>query len=163
MGTDSKSRIVSIDPGTRFLGWAYFERKQLIECGLIKGQGLADMLDRCYQRMPDIVSVFKPTKHVVIEIPQVYVQRKMKGDANDLIKIALVAGYIGSLFNSVDFVLPRTWKGTVDKDVMCKRVLDRWMNDRERVLLASKGIPKGQINNTIDAIGVGMHWLGRHR
>lgn len=99
----------------------------------------------------------------VIEKPQAYTQRFLKGDANDLITIALVAGWCASFFEKSEFVLPRAWKGTVDKDVMCKRIENRWMNERERELFASKHIAKGQLNNTLDAIGVGMHYLGRHR
>ncbi len=153
-------RIVSIDPGTRFLGWAEFEGKQLAGCGIIKAKGLDDML----AKMRGGFGKFGGERwQAVIEIPQVYVQRKMKGDANDLIKIALVAGYVGALFHEPVFVLPRTWKGTVEKDVMCKRVENRWMNERERELLYARKIPKGQLNNTLDAIGVGMHYLGRHR
>ena len=150
-------RLVSIDPGVRFLGWAFFHNKRLMDCGLLKAKGLDDMLERCRQFESYDVD------HVVIEKPQVYIQRKMKGDANDLITIALVAGYVGAFFKHVNFVKPRDWKGTVDKEVMCKRVVSRWMNEREREILARLQIPKSYVNNTVDAIGVGLHWMGRNR
>ncbi len=154
-------RLVSIDPGTRFTGYAWFNDKRLVDCGIIKAKGLALMLVRCRYYFEECAHVVAPL--AVIEKPQVYTQRKMKGDANDLITIALVAGYCASFFENSEFVLPRTWKGTVDKDVMCKRIVNRWMNEREQEILGSKGIPKSQINNTIDAIGVGLHHLGRNR
>ncbi len=150
-------RLVSIDPGVRFLGWAFFNNKRLVSCGVKKAKGLNEMFEQC--------KVFESydVDLVVIEKPQVYIQRKMKGDANDLITIALVAGYVAALFNDVDFVKPRDWKGSVEKEVMCRRVVNRWMNEREREILAAKQIPKSYVNNTIDAIGVGMYHLGRNR
>lgn len=153
--------IVAVDPGSRFTGWAKFQDKQLVSCGLVKAKGLDEMLPRCqdfFGNFPNAVAI-----EAVIERPQVYTQRKMKGDANDLITIALIGGYIGAFFLRAEFMMPRTWKGTVDKDVMCRRVENRWMNDRERGLLYNKNIPKGQVNNTLDAIGVGMYHLGRNR
>lgn len=151
--------LVSIDPGVKFLGWAEFDAdKQLHDCGLIKARGLNDMLRKTKDWFEDYARVAG-----VIEKPQVYAQRKMKGDANDLITIALVAGHVGAFFDSVDFIKPRDWKGTVDKAVMCARIENRWMNDRERELLKNKRIPKSYLNNTLDAIGIGLHHLGRHQ
>ena len=156
-------RLVSIDPGTRFTGYAWFDGKRLVDCGIIKAKGLDPMLVACRDYFGGFLSELPLAALAVIEKPQVYTQRKMKGDANDLITIALVAGYCASFFEKSEFVLPRTWKGTVDKDVMCKRVENRWMDDYERALLDSKHIPKSYVNNTLDAIGVGMHHLGRNR
>lgn len=153
-------RLVSIDPGTRFTGYAWFEGKRLVDCGVIKAKGLHPMLVKCREYFAECE---EPMPLVAIEKPQVYTQRKMKGDANDLITISLVAGYCASFFEKSRFVLPRDWKGTVDKDVMCRRVKNRWMNDHERFILEEKHIPKGQVNNTLDAIGVGLFVLGRNR
>ncbi len=152
-------RLVSIDPGVKFLGWAEFADKRLINCGLIKAGNLNEILWRARNWFEDYADDFK----CVIEKPQVYTQRYLKGDPNDLITIALVAGYCASFFSEATFVLPRDWKGNVKKEVMCKRIVDRWMNERERELLDGQRIPKGQLNNTVDAIGVGLHHLGRNR
>lgn len=157
-------RLVSIDPGTRFTGYAWFEDKRLVDCGVLKAKGLYPMLIKCREYFKERETpLHYGMPLTIIEKPQVYTQRKMKGDANDLITIALVAGYCASFFEKSEFVLPRTWKGTVDKDMMCTRVQNRWMNERERELLESKRIPKSYVNNTLDAIGIGMHHLGRHR
>lgn len=154
------SRLVAIDPGTRFTGYAWFDDKRLVDCGVLKAKGLDKMFVVCREYFEECCNVMPP---VIIERPQVYLQRKQKGDPNDLVSIALVAGYCASFFEKPAFMLPRRWKGTVDKDVMCDRVRDRWMNGRERELLESKYIPKSYINNTLDAIGVGMYHLGRNR
>lgn len=160
-------RMIAFDPSTRFTGWAAFTRGLLWDCGLIKAKGFDEMLDRtksfCSQGSTLYQGSLGSNSFAIIEKPQIYTRIKAKGDPNQMILLALIAGHIGALFNKREFITPNHWKGSVDKEVMCARVRSRWMNDDERALLAAKRIPKSYINNTLDAIGIGLHHLGRNR
>lgn len=153
-------RLISIDPGVKFTGWAYFEDKRMEDCGLIKAKRLNEMFAKCEETLE---YYSRHCNQIVIEKPQVYAQRKMKGDANDLITIGLVAGFCASLCLDPHFILPRDWKGTVNKDIMTERIQDRWMNELERGILREAKVAKTYRHNTIDAIGIGLWYLGRHR
>jgi hypothetical protein len=100
---------------------------------------------------------------VVIERPQVYVHSRAKGDPNDLITLALVAGAIaGGMRTSRTKLLvveyrPAEWKGQVPKHVMEKRVKRSLAeHEHERVQLPSAG---ALAHNVWDAIGIGLHHL----
>lgn len=101
---------------------------------------------------------------LIIECPQVYPGPQQKGGTkgqNDLIALAAVAGTIvGELreIPSVSRVLPREWKGTLDADEMTKRVRGR-LSPTE--LARCEPCPKSLEHNLLDAVGIGLHAVGR--
>jgi len=96
---------------------------------------------------------------MVIELPQVYVASRSKGDPNDLIALASVVGALTHWFRGMTFVYsPRAWKGTVDKKVMTERIL-KHLSEEERGRIQKA--PKSLLHNSIDACGLGLHHLKR--
>ncbi len=145
--------MLSIDPGKHMFGWAAFEDDRLNRCGLVKGEGFQDMMGAfVYHRTPT---------EIVVEIPQVYQQRMWKGDPNDLIDVAIVAGAVAAQFRcETTFIRPRKWKGTRPKKV-CNKLTLGTLDDGELKVYRSVDVLASLRHNVIDAIGIGLWRLGR--
>lgn len=149
--------LTTIDPGVR-TGIAIFDKGELRHCGLLKydsAKVFAFTLTSLFQLMP-------PDK-VVVEIPRIYDRRNWKGDPNDLILVAKIAGIAmgqSGKYCPAEEVYPQQWKGQRPKDVdneYTKKIL----NPEELKVLYSEYIPKTYIHNVIDAIGIGLWKLER--
>jgi hypothetical protein len=158
-------RIVSIDPGIRATGVGVFLDQQLVDSGYIRnpleaGLGaveafyMAREIDKwlCMHGQP-IIDV------LVLEWPQVY--QVSKGDPNDLLPLSGVdAALVTKLWHPslvVRQYLPREWKGQAPKEVMCERIKSRLTPpELDRVFDAG-----ALTHNVLDAIGLGLHYLGR--
>ena len=97
---------LAIDPGND-TGWALFSHANgLITCGLGNPTHVRQVRDLA--------------KTCVIEKPQIYNARRMKGDPNDLVKVAINAGEYGGVLKSlgvrVEYYTPHEWKGTQPKE-----------------------------------------------
>jgi hypothetical protein len=150
--------LVSIDPAKRSVGWASFEDGELVNCGLVR----ADRLLRLCSELERLLGNERPDL-AIVEIPQVYVQRKQRGDPNDLVHVAIVAGVVIHLLRhseEVKLVRPRTWKGTRPKAVCNDLTLSR-LNDTERSILDGVDVPASLRHNVIDAVGLGLWELKR--
>jgi hypothetical protein len=128
--------VLAIDPG-RDTGWAFLDdARRLVMCGL--------------GNPPD--SIRHP---VVIERPQVYRGRGSKGDPNDLITLAIQVGQYKERAersgSKVELVLPHSWKGTVDPDILCRRVVASLSEVECAVLFR---------HNVIDAVGLAIWSTG---
>lgn len=151
--------LLAIDPGVVGLGWANFCGGVLRSAGLIEHllpDGLGQLLGRF--RLMGVLGMT-----VVVEIPQVYPQRLQKGDPNDLISVALVAGVAAAVFLpycTPRFVKPHAWKGTVPKDIHNRRIEAALDENERKVLLASTKL-KSKRHNVTDAVGLGLWKLGR--
>jgi hypothetical protein len=149
--------LATIDPG-EWTGYALFDGVSLVTCGVM-GKGLEKIQPEVHRFVmncwPD---------HAVIEIPQVYRQRQQKGDPNDLIQLALIAGMCMGEFlqggATVETRLPREWKGQRSKEVDNRSVL-KLLTDDERDIVARSRLPKYKLHNMIDAIGIGLWHVGR--
>jgi hypothetical protein len=154
------SYTLAIDPGLD-TGWAIVdERGVLIRCGL------GD---------PPVFHLPRVVAKVIIERPQVYAGRMSKGDPNDLITLAIQVGRYTERFQHLacEHVLPRSWKGTVDADVLCRRVY-AVLSEAERAILdpvlvplarapfCTENLTKGKRHNVIDAVGLGR-WSASQR
>lgn len=142
--------ILAIDPG-RDTGWALLrEDRTLVDCGLGS----------------------PPTNfnghRIVIEKPQIYRGRASKADPNDLITLAILVGQLTERYLTrgchVEHIIPHDWKGSVDGDVLVRRI-EASLTDADRQVLESKllSVPKGKRHNVIDAIGLGRWSLVRAR
>lgn len=142
--------ILAIDPG-RDQGWALLrEDKTLIDCGL--GEAPLDFVGH----------------RVVVERPQIYRGRASKADPNDLITLAILVGRLTERYSArgchVEHILPHDWKGSVDGDVLVRRI-EASLDTVELEVLHRKlaSVPKGKRHNVIDAIGLGKWSLVRAR
>lgn len=147
------SVLYTADSGVRAFGWARFVEAQLCAVELLRADNVNAMINkvRCLHT--------EPGASLVIEKPRVYRERQWKGDPNDLIDVALVAGAAGTLGRFHKFVHPDVWKGSVPKHIHTKRVLARL--DRNELELVQAIRPKSLQHNAIDAVGIGLWTLGR--
>ncbi len=143
--------VVAIDPGDT-TGWAIFWDGALFEAG-------------CTTKLPrDLPDVPLLPASLVVEIPVIYPMGRGKGDSNDLIKLAELAGMIRGWYLSrapglvTATVAPRTWKGTVPKKIHNARVLDK-LTSKERAILPMRPRAKDYDHNMVDALGIGLWQL----
>jgi len=158
--------IITIDPGVHEAGVAIWRPEGvLFEAYLVrvrKDQSWLWMVCRIREELHGIAIT-----EIVIERPQIYVHSRSKGDPNDLITLALMAGAtVGALTRDLSVTvteyLPAQWKGQVPKQVMTKRI-KRALTDEEHTRVT---LPKarGLAHNVWDAIGIGLHHLrGKRR
>jgi hypothetical protein len=148
--------IVAIDPGACARIAAFFDRV-LVHVDL---EDVSSMPVRAVYA-PGVVDV------VIVERPQVYRpgQTRKPVDPNDLIKLALRAGALAQAFyprEEVIEVLPREWKGQVPPDIMIGRIVSKLTRDESDLVHKSLERHAAALrHNAIDAIGIGLHYLGR--
>lgn len=146
--------LIAIDPG-KTTGWAVFWNNLLRTAGVSRSQDLFKAPPAEYMR------VF-PEMLCLIEIPRWYPHDYK--DVNDLIDLAVLVGEIKRFYESqsgvVELVFPRTWKGTVPKDVHNKRVLAA-LSPEELKLVPLRPRARTPDHNCVDAIGLGLWKLGR--
>jgi hypothetical protein len=150
--------ILAIDPG-RDTGWCLMS-----EARELRGAGLGD---------PPLEFV---GHRVVVERPQIY--PRSKGDPNDLITLAIQVGRYSERFLArgcaVEEILPHTWKGTVDPDILCRRVwasltaaeqalLGQVLEPLARTRFSAATLTDGKRHNVIDAVGLAKWSLKRAR
>lgn len=163
--------ILAIDPGIRHFGAALFggvgqlslHRAALIRNPIKEGNDPAAAFAACEAlvRWLGERTVITGIHTVVVEIPRVYPAARQKGDQNDLIALSGVAYALAcSLVSAEKRVryFPREWKGTIDGDTMIGRIEAR-LDARE--LAAIEACPKSLRHNVVDAIGIGLKFVGR--
>jgi hypothetical protein len=134
---------LAIDPGLH-TGWARFDGCSLVACG--SGE-----------------PPFLGARRVVIELPQIYPSNPVP--PNDLVTLAFLAGRYAEAAREaavgaeVFTVLPHAWKGDLPKKVCADRVRSR-LSPGESLVLEQCGVPKGQLHNVLDAIGIGQFAFG---
>lgn len=147
-----KLPLVSCDPGTKGLGLAVWSGGELVRAGFETFDGPRDAVLG--------VTDFTGNHYfdLAIEVPQVYVAGKSKGNPNDLIDVALVVGaLIGAACASHHFV-PRVWKGQTPKEITTRRSREK-LSEAE---LARIVMPRGSLRHNVwDAIGIGLFSLRR--
>lgn len=153
------SRLIAIDPGTTACGWAEFTHGFLARCGLVRTQarelplrasGLSLQLARLIP--------FEPDTTLAIERPEVYRQRFLKGDPNDLIAVAIVVGSILSTFPPAKVLLPlpKEWKSNVPKDVTERRLRKNLSSEElGRLIEHLEPVPPSLRHNVFDAVALG--------
>jgi hypothetical protein len=110
----------------------------------------------------------KSADALALEFPQLYGGRASRGGGNDLFPMAAVDGGIAALFPTatVQTIRPHDWKGSVIKPKSTKepyiiqgRVVERL--DAEEQKRVQWPTDKKKQWDVADAIGVGLHVLGR--
>ena len=148
--------LLAVDASTRATGWATYAGQELTACNLIRAKNVLDMIEAVRNRLPHGLPG-------VLELPQVYRQRQQKGDPNDLIGVAAVAGACAMICTPpIRLVLPREWKGTVPKHIDNARTL-RTLTRAELRIVEACECPDHLMDNVLDAVGLGLWHLGRKR
>ena len=149
--------LIAIDPGLRWCGVArFYEGGELQQAELVRSPG-TDRGPMAWRRMADHVrsAIITQTYKAVVEVPRIYPHSaQQKGDLNDLLELAGVVGALAGVFDVLEFVYPATWKGQVPKKVMNARVL-------ATLSLAERSALIHNDHNTLDAVGIGLFYLGR--
>lgn len=143
----SRRRVISIDPGVHQTGIAVWDGGQLIAALLTPTDELLPLSD---------------ANVIVVELPQVYVRARSKGDPNDLINVAFAAGkVVGSLRSdetTVTTVKPAAWKGQVPKHIIEARVKKALSaTELDNVVQCKPNL----MHNVWDAVGIGLAYMGR--
>ena len=159
------SCLLAVDPGIRGSGIAVFNHGTLVHASYVRstrahGDGPAEVLAMAQAIMTRCTNHFLAVTEIVVEWPQVYRAGKLKGDPNDLLPLAAVAGALAAIKSGAisSRYRPNEWKGQLPKDVANARVLAR-LTAFEHPTIEST--PKPHLHNVIDAIGIGLHHLGR--
>ena len=151
-------KLLAIDPGVT-AGWAYFtESGVLLRCG-------AASSPRQVTELANLAIYPVQPSEVLIEHPQIYPGGRTK-NPNDIVKLAVNAGVWAGHLSArarIEFVYPRSWKGTLNSDVCCARILERLGSGEHDDVYeeSTKNIPPSKRHNVIDAIGIGLFRLGR--
>ena len=115
--------ILTIDPGTKHIGWAIFDSVRLYTCGLARSasKDLAESLHATYIRIPkehkiDLVLCERPTTR----------GKENPAREQDLIDLGIAAGASLSLARGSRWglVKPSTWKGSQPKEICTERILE---------------------------------------
>lgn len=163
--------VLSFDPGARHPAAAVFVRGVLRAASRVKLPGAFAKLP-LGQRAHNIAflteawaraQVFGSIDVVVYELPQVYRGRKNKGDPNDLIMLAVIAGEVAGRFPKAHVieVTPRRWSGGTSKTTTG----DAWDSIRGRRLI-ERLTPEERAcvqdtHDALDSAGIGLWCLGR--
>ena len=170
---DRDDYTLALDAGLNASGWALFNRRILERCGLLRSSERTPLL-RAEETSIALNRLlpYGETVELVVEVPQVYVQRKQKGDPNDLIDLAL---FIGVITKSVPHyaahtVLPRQWKGTIRKTrhlqeyIVHKRLMESLPDaEVERYADGLRRAPPHLRHNVADAVGIGSWWINNEK
>ena len=154
--------LIAIDPGTKLCGWARFDEGAFSSCGLVRTKARVFMEQLKTLTMGLVMDpiFIDSAQTVVIERPEVYRSRFLKGDPNDLISVAIVVGAIArtaSPFATIHMPLPKEWKGQVPKEVTERR-LHKQLTKPEFVLMSGclEGVPPSLRHNVTDAVSLGF-------
>lgn len=175
--TGKHKNVIALDPSLTKTGIAVFKGEKLIEAGHIKPPKEAKNFPLPYRLATiadEICHAFldSESKHFAcaLEYPQIYTASKAKGDPNKLAMLCALCGAVSSLLIvsgacQVLYYKPAQWagqvpkfeKGNTKKSPRAQRIYAR-LSDKERVIF--DGL-KNSDHDAIDAIGIGMHYLGR--
>lgn len=156
----------AVDPGLRGCGVALFEPviglawATYLPNTMIDGRG-PDRHSAMARKIAHHVAAMGGFKNLIVEFPRIYPKgpRDRRSDPNDLLDVAGVAGAVAALFENVLWVFPQEWKGQVPKEVMNSRVKKRLTPEELRRITSVGALD----HNTLDAVGIGLHLLGRLR
>ena len=149
--------LLSIDPSSVSVGIALWEDGVLQMAKALRSDlaGSESVIDQIYNLNVEF-------DEIAIESQQIYGGSSLKKKAG-VIKVAQYAGIaIGRLYSPgtlVSWYLPRDWKSQVPKDVFLPRI-QRPLTEEETLKVELTKNKK--INHDVwDAVGIGLHHLGR--
>ena len=148
-------QMISIDPGTKVLGEAFWIGGKLEGCGVIRTEG---------RTLGEKISGL-PTRDggQDLAVCELMDANGLRVPANDLIAVQAVGCvYAARMAREVKLVLPRTWKGNVPKRIHHPRIRAALSPDERDILqIGLDTAPKGHHKEILDAVGIGLWALGR--
>lgn len=151
--------LVCIDPGKKLCGVSMFsDRGYLLRAELVRADDVVTLADG----VAEAVKKNRIENRLVLayEMPQVYMSDP--GKAKSLFPLAVTDGAVAYALRPNEIVeyKPHDWKGSVDPDVMTKKIKERWMTaaDHKAVVIPSA---KSLAHNIYDAVGIGIYHLRR--
>lgn len=168
--------LLAIDPGIVSPGWALFRRGRLIAAGnaRVPAPTPTDRMSRCtaagYAVLRTIAEVSTDVSTIACEWPQIYAASKSKGDPNDLPYMVGVDMVVATVLELActqrgrPFVMrsyqPSEWIGQCPKTRRNYWTSPRGVRIRSR-LSPTEWTHAPDQNDAGDAIGIGLHSLGR--
>jgi len=158
--------VIGIDPGINASGYCVLRKGKIFKGGLspvVKGKNPL-------RAVSELLSALKTTskrRHVVIEIPQKDKRLDELGCFDDLINLSLAVGAMGYGFksrrtasaDSVKYVRPREWKGSMPKKVTENRLKMSVPEDElSKIVWPCKYLQ----HNVWDAIGIAKWYWDTH-
>jgi hypothetical protein len=164
--------LVAIDPGVYACGVASFEDGFLVAAALIKVARAEGREARAAEAAAAAWAVVewclgRDVGELAVEWPRVYAGQIRRGesraDPNDLLPLAGVDAAVAAVFGGmrVSSYAPSEWKGQMPKDVCRRRIASRLTLAEEHILEEAARTAGGGGHNVWDAVGVGLHHLGR--
>ena|ERR1017187_9776424 len=156
--------FISVDPGLRGSGVAHFYEGKLFRAAYLK-HTCSDRGPKAWCAMAETVYYWSgPANYSLVIEYQRLRMGKEKGDPNNMMEVQGVVGALAGMFTmegeQIVAYYPEAWKGSIKKDVMTMRIVQRMTTDETQILRLAK-IPSSLMHNTIDAIGIGLFHLGR--
>jgi len=156
--------LLSIDPGTKNLGWAHFR------LGLLWATGCSrtTLRTRDDQVAVHKDNILRASGHAVRGALEsmVYNPRRKGSVPKDLLDVQMVGGLVlGSCVRGTQITYAaHRWKGQVPKAIHHERIV-KVLSPYERNILdeALSGCPRGNHKEILDAMGIGLYDLGRTR
>lgn len=169
--------IVTIDPGLHHTGvaiWDHHLGRYFLKRAHLVTVHCDNLAETAYLQAREAFIGDYPFEAVIVELPQVYTRDKSKGDPNDLIAVAAVAGaimdhYIRYSTSETDkqLVLPFAWKGNVPKETKSKQnpIKNRCVADLVPQEMGNVVLPKAVKiqHNVWDAVGLGLWYLKKNK
>jgi len=148
------SSLLTIDPGLKVVGWAYWEARELVCCGLSRTKR-TELNDQAQEHRFNLASFWPADRRVCEQM--VWRGKNAKSGPADLLKINIIAGRLAD-----EWVTPLQWKGMVAKEIDHPRILAK-LGEHELKIVTETKVPASLRHNMIDAVGIGLYVLGRRR
>ena len=159
-----RATLLSIDPGFRYFGFAVFTDSTLVHAGLSETKQDQDPWEAWRGQPPSFLNIAYllddyewVERKAIIEIPKIH---RDTPNTEAITKLSAACGAYTAILQAagfdVEWVEPRTWKGTTPKAVMFKRIIAK-LSDEEYT-----SISKPKDHNVVDAIGIGL-WKTKRR
>jgi hypothetical protein len=149
---DTARRLLSIDPGLGGTGWALWTHAKAPDAVGVRCEELANKLIFTV----DEHAVMRDSTFVYLEMPQHMGGRKgIAAQAGSVYVLTFLVGYLAARLRPCQVIVvnPGEWKGQLPKDVVQRRI--------ERIIGKRKCEDLGIKTHAWDAVGIGLHALGR--
>jgi len=167
--TDDLGRelVIAIDPGVHGCGVAFLINGKLKAAYYVPTNTESLIRDD----MIDLHEVKATEACFILEKPQIYKTRLLKGDPNDLIDVAVAGGeMLGRLYDivvwhvsreriTVEKIVPAVWKKQLPKEVVQERVKPKLTPQELACVVKPK--PASLMHNVWDAVGIGLWGVKR--
>jgi hypothetical protein len=142
----------AFDPSTKATGYALFEDGRLTFAYVIEAKGVDSMIEN----VQTFLKWSWAKGFAVLETPRTYPRSPAK--TKSLLMITQIVGAIRAHFPTSRTYTPQQWNHGRPKKVTRERINDLLSPSELAMMLA---IRKGIRGDAYDAVGVGMHHLGR--